>query len=351
MEQTVLRDEIYAAAHRWPVIVASFIIGSLIGIFVAIVWPSPYRATLELGVELSLYRATEDDYIAEIAKLPFRNADDYKYWQMQQLNALVFSDEYLGETLSRLKETDIYWQEFTVQELRDMFQVYWRNAGRWRLAAEVSRSHNAKQAVETWRDVILEKTNGSITDARKIYLIDLQLQRTEDALLESKIRQAQLAEIKAVLLDWREKIQGTDGTGVLDPSQRWWLISLASQAAGVNLGWRSLLDSIPSPGASMEEYIPWVEKIIIHMEAESEAIATQIDELDRQSEILQSEWELALQDSDGLAATLVVEKLSDMEPRLSQVRPNFIAALVGGMFGLLLWGAITLIDIYRRSEK
>jgi hypothetical protein len=128
-------------------------------------------------------------------------------------------------------------------------------------------------------------------------------------------------------------------------------MSLASQAAGVNLGWRSLLDSIPPPGASVEEYMPWVEKMIIHMEAESEAIATQIEELDRQSEILQSEWELALQDSDGLAATLVVEKLSEMEPRLSRARSIFAAALVGGMFGLLLWGAITLVDIYRRSEK
>ncbi len=351
MKTLVLREEIYAAAHRWPVIVASFLIGSLIGILVSVVWPSPYRATLELGVELSLYRATEDSYISEIAEVPFRNADDYKYWQMQQLNALVFSDAYLGETLSRLAETDEYWQGVTVQDLRDMFQVYWRNAGRWRLAAEVRESHYAAQAVETWRDVILEKTNDSITNARKIYLTDLQLQRTEDALLEAQTRLEQLAEFKGALVQWQEQVKGTSGAVALDPSERWWLMTLVSQAAGMNLGWQSLLDSIPPLEAALEEYIPWVEQVIIAIEAESAAIAIQIEELDRQSEILQSEWELALQDSDGLAATLMVEQLSDMEPSLRQSRRFFSAALVGGMVGLLLWGMITLFKINRRSES
>lgn len=350
MKTLVLRDEIYAAAHSWPVIVASFLIGSLIGILGTIIWPSPYRATIELAVGLSLYRSMEDDYIAEFAEVPFRNADDYKYWQMQQLNALVFSDEYLSETLSRLSEEDEYWQEVSIQDLRDMLQVYWRNAGRWRLAAEISEGQYAEHAVESWRDVILEKTNTSITNARKILLIDLQLKRTRDALLEAQTRIEQLAGIKVALMQWYEQVESTSGTGVLDSSERWWLMSLVSQAAGTNLGWQSLLDSFPSLVATLEEYLPWVEQAVVAIEAESEAIAIQIGELNQQNEILQSEWEKALQDGDGLAATLTVEQLSDNGAHVRQVRPTYAAALVGGMLGLLSWGVITLLKIYRGSQ-
>jgi hypothetical protein len=179
----------------------------------------------------------------------------------------------------------------------------------------------------------------------------LQLQRTEDALLEAQTRLEQLAEMKVALVQWQEQVKGTSGAAALDPLERWWLMSLVSQAVGLNLGWQSLLDSIPPPEAVEEEYIPWVEQVIITIEVESEAIATQIKELDRQSEILQSEWQLALQDSDGLAATLMVEQLSDMGPGLRQSRSIFSAALVGGMLGILLWGVIALFKINWRSES
>jgi hypothetical protein len=351
MKTLVLRNEIYAATHRWPVIVASFLVGSLIGILVAYIWPSPYRATLELAVGLNLYRSIDDGYIAEIAEVPFRNADDYKYWQMQQLNALVLSDGYLNETLSRLSEADAYWQEVTVEDLRNMFRVYWRNAGEWRLTAEVKERHYAKDAVENWRDVILEKTNKSITNARQIYLIDLQLQGIRDDLFHAQSRLEQLLQIEVALDQWYEEADDSSRNEVLDLSERWWLISLASQAAGMNLGWQSLLDSFPSPNAAIAEYLPWVEQVLIAVEAESESIAIQVEESEQQIEVLLYEWENALQGGDGLAATLTIEQLSDKEPSIRPLRPTFTSALVGGLLGLLIWGVITLLRIHRGLES
>jgi uncharacterized protein involved in exopolysaccharide biosynthesis len=61
------RDEILAAAHRWYWVVASFLLGALLGWLVSFVWPAPYRATLNLYVGLNAYRATRDLYIAEVA--------------------------------------------------------------------------------------------------------------------------------------------------------------------------------------------------------------------------------------------------------------------------------------------
>ena len=44
------RDEILAAAHRWYWVVASFLLGALLGWLVSFVWPAPYRATLTQSV-------------------------------------------------------------------------------------------------------------------------------------------------------------------------------------------------------------------------------------------------------------------------------------------------------------
>ena len=207
MKKVVLRDEIFEAAHRWPIIVASVLVGSLIGILVSSIWPSPYRATLELSVGLNPYRVSDDDYISEFAGVPFRNADDYKYWQMLQLNALVLSDDYLDETLERLREIDEHWQEVSVEELRKIFQVYWRNAGTWRIAAEVSKTQLAEQAVETWRDVILEKTEASIASAQEIFLLELQIQAIRDSLLKVRIRSDLLLEVEETLVKFHKELR------------------------------------------------------------------------------------------------------------------------------------------------
>jgi len=351
MKMVELRDEIFAAAHMWPIITASFLAGSLIGILVSFVWPSPYRATLELIVGLDPYRVAQDNYISEFAEVPFRNADDYKYWQMQQLNALVFSDDYLDETLSRLVDIDTYWQEVSVEELREILQVYWRNAGMWRLAAEVSKSPYAEQAVETWRDVILEKTEDSIAYAREIFLLDLQLQVIRESLLKVRNRLEQLSEVEEALSQIHAELESDDNFNLLNPSERWRLLSLVSQAAGMNLGWQSLLDAFPVSNDHVEDYISWVEKVMIGIGVESETLSNQIESLERESVIVLAEWEDAVQDGDGLAATLTVEKIIGLDTSVRQLRPTYIAALVGGLLGLLVWGVFTLMRIQKGLES
>jgi len=351
MKKVVLRDEIFEAAHRWPIIVASVLVGSLIGILVSSIWPSPYRATLELSVGLNPYRVSDDDYISEFAGVPFRNADDYKYWQMLQLNALVLSDDYLDETLERLREIDEHWQEVSVEELREIFQVYWRNAGTWRIAAEVSKSQLAEQAVETWRDVILEKTEASIASAQEIFLLELQIQAIRDSLLQARIRSDLLLEVEETLVKFHKELESLKNSDPIDPSERWRLLSLVSQAAGMNIGWQSLLDSFPESHADEEEYSSWLDEIVIHIGVESELLSNQVEVLERESDQVLAEWEQAVKDGDGLAATLTVEQISGFNMSVRQLRPTGIAALVGGLLGLLVWGVFTSLRIQRRLKS
>ena len=91
MQEWVLRDELLAAFHRWPMIVLFSLVGTLLGLAFAYLWPASYRANVELSVELNPYRALDDQYVPEFADAEFRNIDDYKHWQMLQLSIVVLS--------------------------------------------------------------------------------------------------------------------------------------------------------------------------------------------------------------------------------------------------------------------
>jgi hypothetical protein len=347
MKTLILRDELLKAAHHWPLIVGSFLIGSLGGLLVTFAWPSPYRANLELVVGLNPYRAYEDNYVAEIAEIPFRNADDYKYWQMQMLNTVVFSDEYLEQTLSNLMENDDYWENKSVEDLRSMLQVYWRNAGEWRLSAEASDPQHASQAVTIWQEVILDHTSSSITKAQDIYVLDQQMQTLQEMLFRDETRIEELSNISDTLNQWLGDMQSINQSEQLEILTRWWLFSLVSRSAEMDPAWQSLLDAFPSADAPLSEYDTWVEKTMTSIEIDMEQLSTRINNIENQHANLLDEWKIALQDSDGLAATLSVEKDDNSEPNIRKLRPVPLGALVGGLLGVLIWGGITLIQLSR----
>ena len=90
LTESTLRDEILHRAHFWPLPFLVFLAGCLLGWGAALLWPSPYRA------ETTLHVSYNADSI-------FRNPDDYKNWQMEELNTLVLAKGTLQETLARLE--------------------------------------------------------------------------------------------------------------------------------------------------------------------------------------------------------------------------------------------------------
>ena len=98
-----LLDYILTATHRWYVSLAFILAGSLLGLGTSYVFPSPYRATLDLYVGLNAYRSPYDSYAEYLAGQSFRMVDDYKNWQMDQLESFVLSDPFMTELLERLQ--------------------------------------------------------------------------------------------------------------------------------------------------------------------------------------------------------------------------------------------------------
>lgn len=350
MKEWVLRDEILAITHRWPVIVAFFLVGSLLGWLAAFLWPSNYRAMDEIAVNLNFYRALDDRYLVAFSQTEFLNADDYKNWQMSQLNQLALSDEYLQETLERLRNRDAYWNKFEVDSLRKMVHLSWRDIGKWNLVAENSQPVYAIQAVSVWKDVILEKTGFAISRSRELFLLELKLRAIEAEVINVRLRLEELPERRAALLSWRDKRLPEKGNEPLKSTDRWQLWSLVAYGAAYNHGWQALLNEIPDPAALMPEYIIWIDRLITALDQEYTVLPGRLDSLEKEHAETLISWEKNLQEGDGLAATLVVEGIPEAPPVVKKNNPGELLALIGGFLGLLIF-ALGAVVSFSKAPK
>ncbi len=342
----MLRDEILAGFHRWPVIVAFALAGMLLGLVFTYFWPSSYRANVELSVELNPYRVLDDQYISEFSNAEFRNIDDYKHWQMLQLSIVVNSDPYLLETLTRLRELDPYWDSIEMQDLREMLNANWRNAGQWRLVADAENSLRAVGAVATWRDVILNLTNVSIAHSRELFNLELTLRSLNDELVKNQLQGAALEETLGSLTNAFNELNNAEGDFPLSEPDRVDLFTLANQMA---VGSRVIVEEFPDDGAPVSDYSTWVERAILIVERDINSSKVANAALNEQISSVTSEWELGINEAQGLSATLSLKKPQNKEPEVRQVRSYSLAALIGTLVGLLLWILVFLIQITRKG--
>jgi hypothetical protein len=341
----VLREEILVVSHRWPLIVAFILIGSLLGWTAARLWPAPYQASVEMSVSLDPYAFTEDSYVPEYANIEFRNPDDYKHWQMSQLSVLAFSDEYLEDTRNRLVALDPTWEAFDVAGLRSMVSVAWRNAGRWRLSARANEPGSAVQLVEMWRRVILDKTNQAVESSRQIHLFDLEQQAIQAGILETRQEIDTLGEIQGTLTGWQESLASTPPEQTLTQAERAQVAALAASVIDLYPPPEILLEDLPPAGAAAQEYLPWLEQLL---EATGETITereARLQNLQNEQQRVEEERRAMLQAGKGVSMTLFLAVLQDSPPDTSQPRPVSMAALVGGALGLLTWGLLQLARI------
>ncbi len=345
------RQEIISAAHRWYWIAASFLLGAFLGWMLSLIWPAPYRATLDLYVGLNANRATRDLYIAQVAQEYFENLDDYKHWQMSQLNSLVMSDEYLAETLIRLQMDDPEWQNYDITALREVLSVAWRNTGDWHFSAQIGNLLQAKQAVSVWNQVVIEKTTAAVDAARQMAVIDSQLSELSRSWIELENRQILLQEINVLLGGWMNYFVTESPDTVLSPAEHWTLLSQVATAAAWNLGWVPTLEAAPPLGSSLAEYQAWLIPVIALIEAELAVLPSQIEALAADHASLAAEYTVLADASQALSANLEVQQIVDQPPTVEHLRPTGTLMLVGGVLGLLVWGVFWLVQITRKTER
>jgi hypothetical protein len=324
-----VRDEILRAAHRWPLILGCFLIGGLIGLGVSFIMPHYYRAEVNLHVSYN-------------ADSIFRNPDDYKNWNMEQLDVIVLSENILQKTLARLAEGDPYWGSVSTEELANHLQVHWRSVGIWRLVAEDRQPARAIALAQTWEAVALEEISVALDNALQAQKFTDQFVATSRAKVDASLRTTALTQVSAALKDWRASGGQDDPNQPLDDATRWRILYLVAQAAGANQIGEMFLAQIPPEGSPLSAYQTWVDQTLVAIEAELPIINQQLSDLTVQSEGLYTQWGEKNHIAYGLSMYLTVEAVDQAKPIARPVRMDSTAALIGGCLGLVVWGFIWL---------
>jgi hypothetical protein len=346
-----LREEILIATQRWYRIMAGFLIGMLLGWLVSFIWPAPYRAIVDVYVGLNAYRSNRDLYVMEVAENEFRNRDDYKNWQMNQLDALAFSDAYLEETLNRLQAQDSYWQSLDMLALRDLLDLAWRNTGEWHFMAVTDTTDHSAQAAVAWSEVVIEKANTSIAAAESMIPLDSRLNALDQALVAAKTRQKLLEDTISIILEWNISLVDSPSDKPLPPQDHWSLLSTVAVAADWTPGWVVLLETAPPLGAFPVDYDTWLEQVNALTTAELALLPAQIKSFETEYDQVVSEYDLAAMESRALSAGLEVSQIKEQSPEIVHLRPVGALMLIGGILGLLTWMVVWLYQITRRTER
>jgi hypothetical protein len=343
-----LRAEILTITHRWYMILVIMLVGAALGWGSAYLLPSPYRATLDLYVGLNAYRSPYDSYAASLAGQSFRMVDDYKNWQMSQLNEVVQTDAFIQETLDRLREEDAYWDGISPKDFRDRIDLLWRNVGQWHLVVEAKDADIAAQAVETWGMVIHEKVGAAIEHSRQVVALDIQLTNLADTRVEAELRLETLGYVGDKLAAWQKDLAALPLEQTVPSRLHWDILGAVSQAVDWDPAWDRMLEGAPRIGSPVSQYLSWLGGVLSLIDSELAILPGKISILDEQFASLDTQYQVETAQSLGLASTLALELLGDEAPRVELVRPTGTLSLVGLVVGLLGWASW---EFYRLSNR
>jgi hypothetical protein len=342
----LLRDEYYRALHCWPILLACFALGSLLGWLAAYIWPAYYQATREVYVGLNPYRTYSDTRFLALAKPRYSNIDNYHYWQMNQLDQAIYLDDVLEQTLDELRNQNAYWQTLNGDQLRERLDTDWRTAGAWKLNAVDADRERARQLLRTWGEIAAKYVQDAVQASRRTLAIDQELQASAAELVDSELRQQKLSASRQALQEWIVAAAALPPDQPLDAPERWRLFALSASLAQDDPGWRSLMSEQPGRDAPRQAYALWVAQVLAQIDADQTGLQERIASLRQQRQALQAQYSAEMDRSLGLSPNLDVKNLGSVEVRL--VRPATTLALIGGFVGMLVWIFAQLVLIARR---
>ncbi len=342
-----LREELYRVFHQWPSMIAFALVGCLLGWIIAFLWPSYHRATARIYVALDPYRAYSDAAFLALSKPKFRNIDDYKNWQLSQLEYVIYLDTFMDDTLARLRQEDPYWEGISREELREMLRADWHTTGIWELNADHLQAHHASQAAAAWGQVTLEKVQAAVQAARDTFMIDQERQVVVDERIQSERRLEALVAAGISLEQLRATIPESESGGVLSPNERKHLYAQVVNIADFTPAWSGVLNAFPAEEASSDAYQDWVDSVLAAIDTELPHLEARITTLNDQQVVLQSEYDKVANASYGLSPNITFERIENLPAGI--LRPSSQFMLLGGFIGFTLWILLQVVRIARKG--
>jgi hypothetical protein len=332
-----LREELTASSQRWYVVLIFIFIGALAGAAISWLAPAPYQASSDIYVGLDVYRAMRDLNVP----IEPEGANDYKNWQMEDLEFLLFSQPVLDGTLQALRQEDAYWEDVNPNQLVESLNLYWRNAGKWRLTANHPQARFARQAVRAWKGTAVPFVQDAVEQSRQVLVLDAQIQATAAQQAQLLARRSQVDHLRDLLQEWAASIAGLPESSPLsDPNRQEFQEQLVGATAGLpasDLSGSRLLTGEMSSGATVSDYLAEIQSAVTSLQVVSGSLQAQADGLETALTELKERYSSASQTSYSLSANLVVEDSSKSPPKIIRLRPTGQMILTGAILGLAVW--------------
>lgn len=348
MNEWRLSEQVAFHLHRWPLLLAFVLCGALAGLVIGWIWPAAYEARQEIFVGINALPQAHENPGLDSSYYQLRNLDDYKNWQMEQLDQFVYTDEVLLATLETLQSSNPAWAGLTTEDLRTVLGAEWRTAGRWQLAATHEIRALAEAAAAAWSAEVEKQTAQAVEQAREMLALDARRQASARARSELLTYQATRQELRNSLNAELEEMEGRQGE-TLDERSRQRLLALVGQAAGFTTAWQAALANFPEPQAPARAYSLWINDAIHLLQMDLDLGENQLDALETDLTATASAYQAAVQQSYGLSPNLVVEGIITPQPAVSVQRPTGELVALGAALGFLAWLLFALIQINREA--
>ncbi len=337
--------------HQWPALLGLIALGCIAGWLNSFLWPSAIKAKAEMYVAINPYRALSDANFLAIARPKYSNIDDYKNWQMSQLESAIFLEEILLPTLETLRLKDAYWGDITPIELSDMLTAEWRSAGTWTLIASHQEAQRAEEAVRAWTEIIMARIPKAIGAARNAITLEQQLQAMAYQYVEISLQIEHLETTLRMLTEWKNALESDPNSEPLDPLTYQQMVGAIAQVADFTPTWLELLREQPSSEATPDDIIAWLEQVIPSIEANLALQKSHTNWLGEERTRLARLFDAESRTSLGLSPNLEITLLRYYPP--TQRRPSSTLMLLGGVIGGLVWIMLLLgqISLYRNDAE
>lgn len=350
MNEWKLREKLVQFIKTWPILITVFLGSGLIAWGTVHLFPPLQRATTDLFIGIDITRVNDVSSLATYAEAEPFNVDDYKNWQLSQINAIATSERVANLTLDKLRDLDPYWEDISAAEFQELQDLNWYDVGKWQLQIEAPENKYALQGVQAWREILLQDLTRLIRESEDVLEFEGRMRASNIAMSQLETRVIEMEILTAEVAAVRVELESADSEQGMDDSTRMDLWLLVAGAAEDDVLWEQLMDEIPEKNQPYPAYILWMDQVLVAVDSEIESHQAIMEELISDHELLTEEYLREIKEAHGLSASLFVgEEIT--QPRIIETYPDTQIALLGSLVGLLIYIIIWIMFSEHQREN
>ncbi|MCJ7715180.1 MAG: hypothetical protein MUO54_01500 [Anaerolineales bacterium] len=350
MTEWKLQKKLVQFIKSWPILIAVFLGSGLISWGAVHLFPPLQQATADLYIGIDITRVYDVSSVATYTIAEPFNVDDYKNWQLSQVNSIAISERIANLTLEKLQILDPYWEDLSVTEFQEMQDLYWYDVGTWRLQYQSPETDHALQAVQTWREIIQQDLSRLIRESEDVLEFEGSMRALNTTISQLETRMVELEILVEQITAIQEELKNAGSLQVMDDSTREeiWLSIAGATVEGVL--WEQILDEFPERDQPNQEFILWMDQVLAAAESDRERYLAIMQEHISEHEMLTEDYIREIREAEGLSASLFIgEELP--QPKIVKTYPDTQIAFLGSFVGLLIYVIVWVMYSERQREN